>query len=47
LDKQNINLNINDEDSKKIIIKVKEEINALFQKEKDVSILRTKTDKEV
>ena len=47
LDKQNINLNINDEDSKKIIIKVKEEIKALFPKEKDVSILRTKTDKEV
>ena len=39
LDKQNINLNINDEDSKKIIIKVKEEIKALFPKEKDVSIL--------
>jgi hypothetical protein len=47
LDKLNINLNINDEDSKKIIIKVKEEIKALFPKEKDVSILRTKTDKEV
>ena len=47
LDKQNINLNINDEDSKKINIKVKEEINSLFPKEKDVSLLRTKTDKEV
>jgi hypothetical protein len=47
LDKQNINLNINDEDSKKILIKVKEEIKALFPNEKDVSILRTKTDKEV
>ena len=45
IDKQNINNN--DEISKKINIKVKEELKKLFPEEKDISLLRTKTDKEI
>ena len=45
LDKQNIYLD--DENMKNINLKVKEEIKRLFPEEKDISLLRTKTDKEI
>ena len=43
LDKQSIN----DENLKKIYKKVKEEIKSKFPEEKDISLLKTKTDKEI
>ena len=43
LDKQSIN----DENLKKIHMKVKEDIQKLFPEEKDISLLKTKTDKEI
>ena len=43
LDKQSIN----DENLKKIHLKVKEDIQKLFPEEKDISLLKTKTDKEI
>ena len=45
LEKQNIYLD--DENMKNINLKVKEEIKKLFPDEKDISLLRTKTDKEI
>ena len=43
LDKQSIN----DENLKNIYMKVKEDIQKLFPEEKDISLLKTKTDKEI
>ena len=45
IDKQNIYLD--DENLKNINLKVKEEIKKLFPEEKDISLLKTKTDKEI
>ena len=44
LDKQSIN---KDDELKNINLKVKEEIKSLFPEEKDISLLKTKTDKEI
>ena len=45
LDKHN--LNIKDENLKEINIKIKQEIKKLFPEEKDISLIRTKTEKDI